>query len=188
MIRTTGCWEYDDRRTCQEIVSRVWLGPYIVGKDDDLLSYMHITDIILVRSPVGVERDLLKERSDHYRYHVVEMNDSRIDSPHKIFSSFSDLVAQLSEESGKRVLVLGLTGMNRSCALLAAYLIKYQSLSSDDALAYLASRRRCVSLSEALKRQLSEFEIFAKQFSLTVSPRLKRNRGCFLVFLFGTSS
>lgn len=177
MIASVSTWNYDDRRTCQEIFSRVWLGPYTVGKDYELLKELHVTDIILVRSNEGIEKTVLKERNQLIQYHTIEMNDSRVECPIKIFAYFSDLVTNIRNTDDNRcILVLGLTGMNRSSALLAAFLIKTQSLTAIQSLDYLVSRRRCVSVSETLKRQLSEFEIFAKQFKNSLSPRSKRNR------------
>ena len=175
MISGTPCWDYDDRRTCQEVVSRVWLGPYTVGKDAELLSSMKVTDIILVRATEGVECNLLKARSPDFQYHVFEMTDSKIHCSLKVLSTFSELLTSLTNHHNKRILVLGLTGMNRSCALLAAYLMRAHSLSAQQALEYIASRRRCASVSETLKRQLWELEIFANQSPSSVS-RLKRGR------------
>ncbi len=156
-------WSYEDRNTCQEIVSRVWLGPHSVGRMTDMLeTEIGVTDIVYVRSRGSSrERDLLQPRSlSSSRSHVIELNDDEVSSCQRIFSLFVDLLNTILKESERNtVLVLGLTAMNRSASLMAAFLIRTHGMNTFQATQYLMTRRRCIAISPSMRRQLVEFEI-----------------------------
>ena len=170
-------WSYDDRNTCQEIIPRLWLGPHVVGRSEPLLSELRITDVICVQSATSApERDLLRARfPNDIRYHSIDMDDLRIVSNVRTFTNFVDLVSQIYLLPDRVILVLGLTGMNRSASLIAAFLIKQFSLSLHDSRDYLMSRRRCVSISPSLTRQLAEFQATLVN-PTCVDQRTKRTR------------
>lgn len=157
----SGQWSYDDRHNCQEIVSRVWLGPHTAAKLSNLHQEIGVTDIVYVRSSSsGPERDLLRPRSSVHRSFEVDIRDDGVSSCQKIFSLFVDSLSRILLESETNVvLVLGLTGMNRSASLLAAFLIRAHGMDATQASQYLMTRRRCVAISVTLRRQLVEFEI-----------------------------
>lgn len=168
-------WSYEDRRTCQEIVEGIWLGPHMCGKDAALLYEIKISDIILVRAGEGAERLILKPRPeiDWIAYHEIEMSDTSVDSSINLFASTSELLIRL-RAAGSRVLVLGASGMSRSASLVAAYLMKEFGLSLEQTCEYLMSRRRCVSISEPLKRQLREFQVIIPTLGASSQSRPKR--------------
>ena len=168
-------WSYEDRRTCQEIVEGIWLGPHMCGKDAALLCEIKISDIILVRAGEGAERFCLKPRPeiDWISYYEIEMTDTSLDSSLNLFASTSELLTRL-RASGSRVLVLGASGLSRSASLVAAYLMKKFGLSLQQTCEYLMTRRRCVSISEPLKRQLREFQVIIATLGESTQSRPKR--------------
>ena len=168
-------WTYDDRSKCQEVASRVWLGPHTVGKEESLLAELLVTDVLLVRSTSAVEIANLRPRFPSIRYHVIEVADSAVASSLGAFRKAADLIHELLTHSGNVVLVLGATGTSRSPAVVVAYLIAHLGLSSEIASEYLLLRRRCVAMSDGLKRQLVEFEVLSRiQFGNTQPVRSKR--------------
>ena len=172
-------WTYEDRETCQEIFCRVFLGPQACSKDAQLVDRLGISDVVLVRSASGIETTMLRPRLEGLRYHVVEMEDNATVSSQKSFSYFTSLLTEIFQAcADARVLVVGASGMNRSAALIAAALIGLHGMNADTAQEYLVGRRRCVSLSAALRRQLKEFEVAATLASGTLDQpaRTKRAR------------
>lgn len=176
MFRHIEPWTYEERQNCQEIFSRVLLGPQNSSKDLSLLQRLRVTDIILVRSPSGIETTMLRPRFEELRYHIIEMEDNAVVSSQRLFSSFVTQVNSLLAAEGVRVLVIGASGMNRSAALVAAAVIATHRLATDDAIEYLVGRRRCVAISAALMRQLKEFEVTSTAETATGTTRSKRNR------------
>lgn len=64
---------------------------------------------------------------------------------------------QLSKGGGGVVLVHCMGGFSRSPAVIAAYLIRYQRLSVDEALAVLRAKRSCVRPNEGFMKQLQKW-------------------------------
>jgi serine/threonine/tyrosine-interacting protein len=158
---TIHSWSYEDRSTCQEIIPRVWLGPYQVVKNNSLLQQLGITDIVFVRSSLpGPEQTLLNPALTVLPSQVIQMDDNTVSSSLKIFSFFENFLRERLQESEQNVvLVVGLAGINRSASLLVAYIIKKQQMSVEQAIQTLTDRRRCVSISFSLRRQLAEFSL-----------------------------
>ena len=154
-------WSYDDRATCQQIVPRVWLGPHGILKNDQLLSKLGITYVFLVRSSgTGRERSLLDPSASPIPSSVIELDDNGVVSCQKPFTFFViQLREKLEENETNNVVIVGLAGINRSASLLAAFLISQHQLSVEDAMKTLTDRRRCVSVSPSLRRQLVEFSV-----------------------------
>ena len=161
-------WKYDDRRMCQEIYPGIWLGPYSVCKDDSLLFELDIRSIILIRSenvqtevsivrprpsPVGFEKNKIIE------YETIHVSDTAVSSSMSEFRKFNFLISTLPGP----VMVLGMTGINRSAAMVASWLIQTQRMSAINAIEHILIRRRCVAISSNLRRQLFEYEFLHQQ-------------------------
>jgi protein-tyrosine phosphatase len=155
----------------------MWLGPHSVGRSEPLLAELSITDIVIVQSSVSApERDLLRPRfPEDIKYHPINMDDIQIVSNMKRFHSFIHVVTEIHRFPDRVILVLGLTGMNRSASLIAAFLIQNFGLSLHESLDYLMSRRRCISISPSLSRQLAEFQASLVN-SISADQRTKRSR------------
>jgi len=160
----------------QEIISNhLFLGPFGCGKDLNLLKSRAITDIVLARS--SSESAFLKPRSmeNGIQYHVIEIEDSVVESSAHAMTKFLHFMT--SRTDADRVLVLGMSGMNRSATLVAIYLIEKFLLSPESAIEYLITRRRCVGISVNLKRQLLEFSTARAAAALAAgNPTERRKR------------
>jgi len=137
-------------------VEGVFLGPSTTTRDSDFLQAQKISHIILARSER--EKSFLKPRDSpaEIQYHVIDIDDSPITSCMASFLQFLDLIDSLTKQDN-RVLVVGMTGMNRSAALVAVYVMHRFLFPVDTAIEYMISRRRCVSISQNVKRQMEEF-------------------------------
>ncbi len=163
-------WQYEDRHSCQEIIEGVFLGPSTVIRDSNCLAQQKITHIILARSEH--EKSFLKPREhlSQITYHIIEIEDSPIASCMTSFSKFLDLMNQITATPNNRILIAGMTGMNRSASLLGVYVMQKFFVSVNDAIEYMISRRRCVSISQNVKRQMDEFGIAKLATFLTMRP------------------
>ena len=161
-------WEYEDRHRCQEIFEGVFLGPSTITRDSDFLTTHKISNIVISRSVK--EENFLKPRKHDFpiNYHVIEIDDSPIASCMTSFEKFSSLVNHLSPEA--RILVIGMTGINRSAALVGILGMEKFGLSVDSIIEYLISRRRCVSISQNVKRQMMEFSVTKTSYKIHTEP------------------
>ena len=174
-------WEYEDRHCCQEIIEGVFLGPSTIARDSSILSSNRISDIIIARSER--EKSFIKPREHPVpvTYHVIDIDDSPVASCMSSFTLFLDLMKFLKN---KRVLVIGMTGMNRSAALLCVLVVAKFSLTLSAAIEYMISRRRCVSISQNVVRQIDEFataKIATTGILATQSSAVNRKRSSELV-------
>jgi len=64
-------WVYEMRRVMQEILPRLFLGPYASGKRREDLRANNITHIMIVRS--AIERIIAAKYPDEFKYHIVEI-------------------------------------------------------------------------------------------------------------------
>merc|ERR1711939_1166345 len=66
-------WVYEMRRVMQEILPKLFLGPYASGKRRDELKARNITHIMIVRS--AIERIIAAKYPEEFKYHIVEIPD-----------------------------------------------------------------------------------------------------------------
>ena len=174
-------WEYEDRYSCQEMIEGVYLGPSTILRDSNFLQDRKISNIVISRSER--EKVFLKPRehpSLQITYHIIDIEDSPISSCMSSFSKFLDLMNQLGPGAENPVLIVGMTGMNRSASLVGVYVMQKFLLPANRAIEYMISRRRCVSISQNVLRQMEEFSIAKRAAvvpitrSLTESTNRKR--------------
>lgn len=151
-------WEYPMRRSMQEIVPNVFLGPYACAmkKQFDLLKQTGITHIICVRQEEEA-RFVKPNFENDFKYLVVNISD---DSSENIIKHFPEVCAFLDSalSEGGRILMHGNAGISRSGALLIAYIMQRHNLSYTEALRLVQLRRFCVSPNEGFQAQLMEYE------------------------------
>ena len=77
-----------------------------------------------------------------------------------IISEINKMIPEIHESlsENKGVLVSCVKGRSRSCSIVAAYLIKYHEMSTDEALAFIKNKRSQVSPNLGYIKQLRKFE------------------------------
>lgn len=158
MVGTSEEWTYTMRRSMQEIIPGVYLGPYSAAmkKQFQTLRDHGITHIICVRHKL--EAYYIRPNFPHdFRYLVLEIADCLTEN---IIQHFP-LVWKFIEESlsgGGKVLVHGNAGISRSAALVLAYIMEKYGLTLRKAFQVVQQRRFCINPNEGFMAQLSEFE------------------------------
>ncbi|CAL8120235.1 unnamed protein product [Orchesella dallaii] len=151
-------WQYTMRRTMQEIIPGLFLGPYASAtraKQEEMKA-AGLTHIVCVRQ--NLERNLIRpNHPDHFKYLVVEIADSATENiiPHfKVVNSFLDE----SLSGGGKVLVHGNAGISRSAALVIAYIMSKFGVTLKEAFSFVQSKRFCCNPNEGFMAQLREYE------------------------------
>ena len=151
-------WEYNMRRSMQEIIPHLYLGPYSAATRSsfDNLAREGITHIVCVRT--AAEGTYIRANfPDHFQYLVLDLGETVQEN---IISAFPDVCEFLDQalSINGRVLLHGNAGISRSGALLTAYIMRRHGLGYTDALSVIQSRRLCVYPHEIFCRQLRERE------------------------------
>ena len=115
-----------------EIISdKLWLGDYDDANDLNFLNKNGITLIICCARELLYKLD--NESIEIYYYLIDDDEKSNI-------AEYFDIIANVIH-SNKRCLVHCLAGVNRSPTIVAAYLIKYLYMTTDNALQYIKELR-----------------------------------------------
>ncbi|KAL1131941.1 hypothetical protein AAG570_011552 [Ranatra chinensis] len=146
------------RRSMQEIVPGIYLGPYsaaVKTRLDDLIA-KGITRIICVRH--SQESHFIRPNfRDHFVYLILEIADSCVENIIQHFNVVRDFINETLEK-GEKVLVHGNTGVSRSAALVLAYIMEKYGLSVREAYDIVQQKRFCINPNEGFMAQLREFE------------------------------
>ncbi|XP_076657110.1 serine/threonine/tyrosine-interacting protein [Halictus rubicundus] len=174
-------WTYTMRRHMQEVVPRLYLGPYSAASRSKLQSLLEhgITHIVCVRQ--DIEANFIKPNfPDKFKYLVLNIADTATEN---IIQHFQKVKTFIDEglSSGGQVLVHGNAGISRSAALVLAYVMETYGLSQTRAYAMVQQRRFCINPNEGFMTQLKEYEpIYQAQKTLrngqqsSVKQRSKR--------------
>ncbi|XP_046981571.1 serine/threonine/tyrosine-interacting protein-like [Schistocerca americana] len=179
-------WTYTMRRSMQEIVPGLYLGPYSAAVRCRLKALLAhgVTHIVCVRQ--AVEAHFVRPNfPDQFKYLVLDI----ADSPNENIIQHFGTVRQFIDEglnAGGKVLVHGNAGISRSAALVLAYVMEKYGLSCSAAFGLVQQRRFCINPNEGFLAQLTEFEpIYRAQQTLrngeASTPRFKRpldDAGC----------
>lgn len=146
-------WVYEDRRSMQEIVTGVFLGPMSCARDTELLDRSGIRTLVAVRTPATTKhfRPLFPEK---YLYEPFDVVEGTFLSTLPRVKPFVD--ACLSR--GERVLFYDETGNTKAAMLVCSYVMETHSLDCHKAYSLVASGRLSVSLNEHELYQLQEYE------------------------------
>lgn len=147
-------WVYEMRRVMQEILPKLFLGPYASGKKKDELKAHNITHIMIVRS--AIERIIAAKYPDEFQYHIVEIPDVPTVSLLPYLEACKRFIDAGRAQGG--VLIHCDSGISRSAAVTIAYVMQELSMSYDQAFQYVSDRRCCVHPNLGFMHQLSEFE------------------------------
>lgn len=160
-------WTYTMRRSMQEIVPGVFLGPYSAAQKIklDILLENGITHIVCVRQ--DVEAHFIRPNfPDHMKYLTLNIADTVMENIIPHFPVVKRFVDECLAAGGK-VLIHGNAGISRSAALVLAYIMEKYGLSLKKAFAIVQQRRLCINPNEGFMTQLAEFEpIYKAQHTL----------------------
>ncbi|CAG2179043.1 unnamed protein product, partial [Oppiella nova] len=155
-------WEYSMRRQMQEIVPRLWLGPYasaLKTKEDELCR-VGVTHIICVRQQI--EAHWIRPNFPlKYHYLTLDIADTPTQNIIQYFPSVTKFIDDCFERNGA-VLVHGNAGISRSAALVIAYIMEKQNLSASQAIRVVQNKRFCIFPNEGFRQQLQEYEPILK--------------------------
>ncbi|CAG2163485.1 unnamed protein product [Oppiella nova] len=190
-------WEYSMRRQMQEIVPRLWLGPYasaLKTKEDELCR-VGVTHIICVRQQI--EAHWIRPNFPlKYHYLTLDIADTPTQNIIQYFPSVCQPTVPLMHscliclsidpkvtkfiddcfERNGAVLVHGNAGISRSAALVIAYIMEKQNLSASQAIRVVQNKRFCIFPNEGFRQQLQEYEPILKARGIPLSSEggLKR--------------
>ena len=150
-LRTTMQKYIDDTFEASEILNNLWLGAVSSSCNREMLHENGIETVVsaILGSSAAYPFDFNYERS---KLRDVEDED--------IKSEFYRLLPIIHTEllNNKGVLVHCIFGKSRSASIVAAYLIKYKKMTTEEALRFIKSKRAQVSPNQSYIRQLKEFE------------------------------
>lgn len=151
-------WTYDMRRSMQEIVPGLFLGPYSSAKPakPDYLLSNGITHIICVRCTM--EAKIVRPKfPDRFRYLVLDIADCPTENIIQHFRTVRDFINE-SHERGGKTLIHGNAGISRSAALTIAFVMEKYGLTYKQAYDLLQTKRFCVNPNEGFSKQLMAYE------------------------------
>jgi len=151
-------WTYTMRRTMQEIVPGVFLGPYSAAQRTklDALKQHGITHIVCVRQ--DVEAHFIKPNfPEEIQYLTLNIADSVTENIIHHFPTVKTFIDE-SLANGGKVLIHGNGGISRSAALAIAYIMEKYGLTIKDAFTLVQQNRFCINPNEGFMAQLAEFE------------------------------
>ncbi|OXA53267.1 Serine/threonine/tyrosine-interacting protein B [Folsomia candida] len=151
-------WQYVMRRTMQEIIPGLYLGPYAAAAKSKMqeLKDSGISHIVCVRE--FRERNLIRpNHPDDFQYLVVEVEDSSMANIIPHFRTVNPFI-KFALNNGGKVLVHGSAGISRSVALVIAYIMETYGVTTQEAHKYVQSIRFCSNPNEGFMHQLREYE------------------------------
>lgn len=151
-------WKYAMRRSMQEIIPGLYLGPYAAACKNGLNSMLEagLTHVVCVRAQV--ESHLIKpNHPEHFKYLTITMDDSSLESIIPKVKEMSEFIDNCFNNNGK-VLVHGNAGMSRSATLVVGYIMSKFGVGFQKANKYVQMKRFCICVKEAFMTQLREYE------------------------------
>ncbi|PSN40606.1 Serine/threonine/tyrosine-interacting protein [Blattella germanica] len=148
LIQDSEEWTYTMRRTMQEIVPGLFLGPYSAAMKSklDLLMHHGITHIVCVRQ--DIEAHFIRPNfPDRFKYLILDIADTATENIIQHFPKVRQFVDE-SLTMGGKTLIHGNAGISRSAALVLAYIMEKYGLSC----------KFCINPNEGFMAQLTEFE------------------------------
>jgi protein-tyrosine phosphatase len=144
---------------CSEIISdRLWVGGYVRPEDAPLLRKLEITCVLSLQSDRDLATYNINLKKLLKAFALVEIELRRIPTPDFDKRALSVRLPEAVEELKKaliprwgRAYVHCSAGINRAPTLAAAYLIRTNGMSANEACEYLVARRDCNPYLEVLK-------------------------------------
>ncbi|OCF60559.1 serine/threonine/tyrosine-interacting protein [Kwoniella mangroviensis CBS 10435] len=148
-------WKYEMRREAQQIIPGLWLGPFQSSTNLKKMKLMGITHVLCIRDKK--ESSLIYPRfPTEFRYMTLDISDNTDQNLITIFPKCRDFIEEAMTMGGT-VLAHCNGGIALSPAIVVGYLMWKFNLSADNALAYVQSKRYCVS-TMSFQNQFKEYE------------------------------
>jgi serine/threonine/tyrosine-interacting protein len=165
---STSLWLYENRRSAQQIIPGLWLGPFSSSSSGELCSLsVNLTHIIIRAAQERNHVKLLPVHPPSTVFFEVSSNHG-LELLLPIFLPACEAIsAALS--SGNVVGLFCISGLSRAPAVAAAYLIACCGMPAADAINFVTSQRACVHFSDSILRQLHEFELLQKSRTTVAS-------------------
>jgi protein-tyrosine phosphatase len=136
---------------CNEVIQdRLWVGSFVRPEDVTRLRQMGITSIVSMQSDEDLDSYNVSLKKLLKAFDLAEIEFCRVPTPdfdQKALAVNLPLAVEKVEEAlvprWARVYVHCTAGINRAPTLAAAYLIKNQGLSAQQAYEYVTTRRHC---------------------------------------------
>ncbi|XP_002158174.3 serine/threonine/tyrosine-interacting protein isoform X1 [Hydra vulgaris] len=151
-------WHYHMRRSMQEIVPCIYLGPYaaVTKNKLEVLKEHGITHIVCIRHPI--EANLIKPNfPQNFRYLTLDIIDKPTEPILEFFPMVKEFIEECLHHKGK-VLIHGNGGISRSASFVIAYIMETYGLSYQKSFLYVQQKRYCINPNEGFVRQLQEYE------------------------------
>ncbi|KAJ3388883.1 hypothetical protein HDU92_001302 [Lobulomyces angularis] len=137
----------------QEIIPKLWLGPFNCSKDFNALKRANITHILIVRDP-GEKRIINEKFPNNFKYKVIEASDNPLENIIRYFPNSSQWIENSLKKENGTVLVHCSEGISRAPAFVIAYLIEALEMSYYEAYLIVQNKRFCINPNEGYKLQL----------------------------------
>ncbi|XP_012260396.1 serine/threonine/tyrosine-interacting protein-like isoform X2 [Athalia rosae] len=157
-LEGTEVWTYTMRRSMQEVIPGLYLGPYSSASRAKLETLLErgITHIVCVRQ--DIEAHFIRPNfPDRFQYLVLDIADTVTENIIQHFQKVKTFIDD-ALDSGGRVLVHGNAGISRSAALVLAYVMETYGLTQRKAYEIVQQRRFCIIPNEGFMAQLREYE------------------------------
>ncbi|GFZ44034.1 hypothetical protein JCM24511_01755 [Saitozyma sp. JCM 24511] len=154
-VQLSSEWRYEMRREAQLIIPHLWLGPFQSSLKKDWLKEQGITHILCIRDQR--EAMLIKPRfPGEFQYMTLDISDN---TDQNLITIFPQCRAFIDEaiNSGGTVLAHCNGGISLSPAIVIGYIMWKNNWTYDNTLAFVQSRRYCVS-PISFQIQLKEYE------------------------------
>ncbi|WWC61821.1 uncharacterized protein I303_104406 [Kwoniella dejecticola CBS 10117] len=148
-------WRYEMRREAQQIIPGLYLGPFQSSTNLNKMKMMGITHVLCIRD--RKESSLIYPRfPTEFRYMTLDISDNSDQNLISIFPKCVDFIEESMNMNGV-VLAHCNGGIALSPAIVVGYLMWKFSWTADHALAYVQSKRYCVS-TMSFQNQFKEYE------------------------------
>jgi len=152
-------WHYGMRRSMQEIIPGLFLGPYSAALKNCRSNLIEkgVTHIICVRQ--SIEAPFIKPQftDSSFIYLTLDIADQATESIICFFPKVRQFIDDALLKNGK-VLVHGNNGNSRSATLVLAYIMEKYGLNCKEAYKFVKDKRACIKPNEGFVAQLAEYE------------------------------
>lgn len=169
-------WKYEQRRTAQEVLPFLWLGPVAAARDTSFLQSHQITMVLALRNlqsgdairlrskaalQLGIESETIDVAGNHELISAllrgIEIINAHISHLHKRWQAETSSPSNIGISPPGKVLVYCESGNELSANLVAAYLMAIYSVDLVKAIQVIQAQRFCAPFDDASKFLLRTF-------------------------------
>ena len=169
-------WKYEQRRTGQEVLPFLWLGPVAAARDTSFLQSHQITMILAIRNiqswnairlsskaalQLGIESKTIDVAGNHDEISAlirgIEFINAHVSDMHKKRQAETSSLSNIGVSPPGKVLVYCESGNELSATLVAAYLMAIYSVDLVKAIQVIQAQRFCAPFDDASKFLLRTF-------------------------------